>query len=168
MVWLNDILDVMDKFKRDKDLVDKLNVFLTERYDAMIKSKLSRKDIDEFLRRCYDLSDETIHFILDNPDTIHEMINPPQMHTYNDAYAEFKESIHKCVINNSSFDIYNINDIDVLNIFKELCTSKNNRCRIDGNKPVRITSDEFDNIICNHKHICVYSKTYLRKHKEEA
>lgn len=165
---MNDILNVIDKFKRDKELIDSLNTFLMERYNDMIKLKLSRKDADEFLRRCYDLNDETICFMLDNPDTIHDMINPPQTHTYDDAYNEFKMSVHGCVINNSSFDIYKINNTEVLDIFKELCTNKKNRCSIDGNKPVRITSDKFDNAIRNHKRICVYSKTYLRKHKEEA
>lgn len=164
---MQDIRLILDKLNDDKIFIDNLNEFLIRTYNSMIRLELSFSVVEDFLRRYYELSEESIDLISKHPDML-KSIRSPQLLTYDSAYDEFECSAHECIINNDNFDIYEINNSDVLSIFKKICVNKNNRCVIDKQRPVRLTSDMFDDIIHRRMPIHVYSKKYLRKLKEEA
>lgn len=164
---MQDIHLILDKLNDDKTFIDNLNEFLVCTYNSMIRLELSFSVVEDFLRRYYELSEESIDLISKHPDRL-KSISSPQLLTYDTAYNEFNDALHKYIINNDNFDIYEIDNLDVLNAFKKICVNKNNRCVIGEQRPVRITSDMFDDVIHMHMPIHVYSKKYLRKLKEEA
>lgn len=164
---MQDIHLILNKLNDDKTFIDNLNEFLIRTYNSMIRLELPFSVVEDFLRRYYELSEESIDLISKHPDML-KSISSPELLTYDSVYDEFNHSAYEFIINNDNFDIYEINNSDVLTIFKKICVNKNNRCVTDKQRPVRITSDMFDDMIRKRIPIHVYSKKYLRKLKEEA
>lgn len=115
---MQDIRLILDKLNDDKTFIDNLNEFLIRTYNSMIRLELSFSVVEDFLRRYYELSEESIDLMSKHPDML-KSISSPQLLTYDTAYDEFNDAMHKYIINNDNFDIYEIDNLDVLNAFKK-------------------------------------------------